>query len=187
MTEFDNFSVCNSFRTDVKGKGKLAEEDFINYFYNNPKNNGKTLHDVRNNPLYQYIDIDFIIDNDGFETLPNIDEVIYNKSRFIKIEVKYNGCALNTGKYAFEVISHSNLGWGVNTKCDYLYTLFGQNNSDGSYTPLKRGIIDFKEWKKFIRNKNNYRKVNYNKGENVIVDFLTDINDMIKNGILIFV
>ena len=36
----------NSFDTDVKGKGKFAEDDFIKYFYKNPKNSDKKLYDV---------------------------------------------------------------------------------------------------------------------------------------------
>lgn len=187
MVELENFSICNNFKTDNKGKGKLAEDDFIEYFYSNPKNNNKSLHKVTDNPDYQDVDIDFIIDNEGGKDLLDFQTVINNTERFTKVEVKYSGPALRTGKLAFEMISHSNFGWGYITKCDYIYTLFGENNPDGSYHAVKRGIIDFKKWESFIKDKKNRREIYVNKGENIIVNIMTYLNDMEKKGVLKFI
>ena len=187
MVTLENFSVVNSFKTDCKGKGEYAENDFINYFNNNPKNNGKTLHDVRKIPEYQKVDIDFVIDNNGEEILPDISSVFANKERYVKIEVKYSGPALRTGKFAYEVISHSRRGWAVKTQCDYIYVVFGEENSNGSFLTKKRGIIDFHKWEDFIDDKSTVTEIYCNKGENIIINILTYLKDMEEKKVLVFV
>jgi hypothetical protein len=187
MVELDNFSVSNNFRTDVKGKGKFAENDFINYFNNNPQNRHKKLFDVRENKDYQDNDIDFVIDNEGGNELPDVDTVFSNKKRFIKVEVKYSGPAYKTRRYAFEMISHSNFGWGYKTKCDYIYTTLIRDYKKDPYDIAARGIIDFKKWEKFISDRNNRREIYVNKDENIIVNIMTYLDDMEKNGIISYV
>ena len=187
MVELDSFSVSNTFSTDVKGKGKFAEEDFIEYFNNNPKNVNKTLFDVREKDDYQDIDIDFVIDNEGGNILPDIETVFSNKQRYVKVEVKYSGPAYKTGKYAFEMISHSNFGWGYKTKCDYIYTTLIRDYKKDPYDIAARGIIDFKKWEIFIKDRKNCREIYYNKGENIIVNIMTYLQDMEKNGIINYI
>ena len=181
----------NSFNTDVKGKGKFAEDDFIKYFNSNPKNSSKKLYDVRDVHEYQKKDIDFVIDNLGEGVLPDINTVFANPERFKKVEVKYNGPALKTGRYAYEVISHGRPGWAAISECDFVYTVFGEQIGN-SYRVVKRGIIFFKRWKKYIEdNKNNpellsdYKPKVYsmrNEEENIL-NYLTQLEDMEKERI----
>lgn len=180
----DKFSVVNTFGTDLKGKGEFAEEDFIKYFYSNPKNKGKILHDVRDKTEYHNVDIDFVIDNQGLNILPDINIVLTDKKRFTTIEVKYSGPALNTGNLAYELVSHSRLGWGAITKCDFLYIVFGDKNT---ICAKKRGIINLDEWKKFINDRSNYTKVYINNSENTIVNILTKLDEMEKKGVLTYI
>lgn len=188
MVVLEEFSICNNFKTDCKGKGEFAENDFINYFYSNPNNKGKKLFDVREIKEYQDIDVDFIIDNNGnYLTLPDFNTVLYNKEQFLKIEVKYNSPAIKTGKFAFEMISHSNFVWGFKTKCDYIYVVFGKEEPKGIFNVLKRGIIDFEKWKDFISDRNNYREIYFNKDENIIVNIMTYLKDMKNKKVLNYI
>lgn len=187
MVTLEEFSVKNSFSTDCKGKGKFAENDFIHYFNSNHKNQDKFLHDVRENPEYQKIDIDFVIDNDGNNKLPDIKTVFLNEKRFIKVEVKYSGPALRTGKIAYEVVSHSRRGWACKTKCDYIYTVFGEDDGNNSFIVKKRGLIHFPSWEEFIDDKTNRTETYCNKGENVIVNIMTYLDDMEKKGVLKYI
>jgi hypothetical protein len=180
----DNFSVVNTFKTDIKGKGKFAEEDFIAYFNSNDKNKGKYLHDVRDKAEYHNVDIDFVIDNEGSNILPDINTVFQNQKRYIKIEVKYSGPALNTGNLAFEMISHSRFGWGFKTKCDYMYFVFGDKNE---ICCKKRGIINLQKWINYINDKSNYTEVYFNRGENIIVNIMTKLDDMENKGVINYV
>ena len=189
------FRERNSFDTDVKGKGKFAEDDFIKYFYGNPKNRGKKLYDVRDVREYQKKDIDFVIDNMGEDVLPEIDIVFANPERFKKVEVKYNGPALKTGRYAYEVISHGRPGWAVISECDFVYTVFGEQIGN-SYRVVRRGIIYFQKWKKYVEdNKNNVELLSDNKPkvykmrneEENILNYLTQLDDMEKEGIFRFI
>ena len=184
----------NSFDTDVKGKGKFAEDDFIKYFYKNPKNSDKKLYDVRDVREYQKKDIDFVIDNLGEDMLPDINTVFAHPERFKKVEVKYNGPALRTGRYAYEVISHGRPGWAKISECDFVYTVFGEQIGN-TYRVVKRGIIYFQKWKKYIEDNmdktellSDYKPKVYkmrNEEENIL-NYLTQLEDMEKEGIFRF-
>lgn len=195
MVVLDNFKTVNTFSVDCNGKGKCAENDFIQYFHSNPKNQNKTLFDVRMNKEYQIIDVDFVIDNEGGEILCDINEVLMNPKRYLKIEVKYSGAALkknkplHRAKMAFEMISHSYFGWGMICQCDYMYmTLgYGEKQNDGSYDIIKRCIIDFKKWKEAIRSKNIETDVYFNQDEGKIVNIMTYLDEMEKKGILMYI
>lgn len=183
----DSFKTKNSFSVDCNGKGKFAENVFLEYFFKNEKNANKTLFDVRNNKEYQEVDIDFVIDNEGGSELPTIDDVFYKKNRFIKVEVKYNGPALKSGKIAFEVVSHSRRGWGCTSRCDYMFVVFGEDESVDKYKVKKIGMIDFKKWTKFIDNKSNKTETYVNEDENKIVNIMTYLKDMEKDKVLTFI
>lgn len=184
MIELDGFSIKNHFKTDVKGKGKFAENDFIEYFNSKDKNKDKTLLDVRELPEYQKIDVDFIIDNDNGSDIPSVKEAIFNGERYLKIEVKFNSPALRTGKIAFEVVSHSSRGWGMTSQCDYFYVVFGDEIGKNKYDIKKRALISLNRWKDFIDDKQNRRELYYNKDENGIVNIMTYLDDMERKNVL---
>jgi hypothetical protein len=186
----------NSFSTDVDGKGKFAENDFIKYFNNNPKNSSKKLFDVSGIREYQKKDIDFVIDNMGEDVLPDINTVFANPDRYKKVEVKYNGPALRTGRYAYEFISHGRPGWAAISECDFVYTVFGEEIGYKSYRVVKRGIIYFQKWKKYVED--NLDKTELlsdrkpkvykmrNEEENIL-NYLTQLEDMEKEGIFRYI
>lgn len=191
------FKERNSFKEDSEGKGKFAEDDFVKFFYSRQKNRGKILFNVSKVKEYQNIDIDFIIDNMGENELPDIDTVLANPERYTKVEVKYNGPALSSRRYAFEVISHGKPGWGKISKCDYIYTVFGEKiENTKTYRVVERGIIYFEKWKEYIENNKNSTellsdrrpKVYQMKSEDEnILNYLTQLEDMEKEGILRYV
>ena len=187
MVVLDKFSISNTFSKDVKGKGEYAEKDFLEYFFSNPKNDSKTLHDVREVAEYQKLDIDFVVDNEGGSVLPDIREVFSNKSRYMKIEVKYSGPALRTGKFAFEMVSHSRFGWGFNCKCDFMYVVFGEEYEKNKFKTIKRGLINFQKWIEFIRDKSNFTEVYYNNDENIIVNIMTRLSEMVQKYVLKYI
>lgn len=179
------YRVANTFREDYKGKGQYGEEDFITFFHSRPKNKNKTLFDVRHIPYYQKNDIDFVIDNMGGECLPSVETVFNEKERYIKIEVKFNTPALKTGNIAFETVSHGRKGWGEISKCDYVYFVFGEEVDKNKFITKKRGIIKFKEWYDYIKQKETPKKRFVNVEEN-IVDILVKIEELEKRNIFHF-
>ena len=182
MKIIDKARVQNSFKIDCEGKGAFAEEVFLKYFSNNPKNKGKKLHDVRYKREYQNIDTDFIIDNDNCDVLPDFETVLSDTNRFIKVEVKYNTPALKTGKIAYEINSHGRDGWAKKTKCDYIFNVFGEEKN-GEYCVIKIGIIDFPKWKECIE-KGIIKTEKYHITSENITNILTYLNEMEKKGIL---
>lgn len=192
-----SFKERNSFKEDSEGKGKFAEDDFVKFFYSRQKNRGKTLFDVSKERVYQKKDIDFVIDNMGENKLPDINTVFANPERYTKVEVKYNGPALDSGRYAFEIVSHGNPGWGTFCECDYIYTVFGKEiGNTKTYRVVKRGITYFKKWKKYIEdNKNSTELLSDHKpkvyqinGEDEnILNYLTQLEDMEKEGIFRYI
>lgn len=168
---------------DIKTFGKCAEDDFIKRFYDNPSNKDKTLFDVRNIKEYQNIDVDFIIDKNGENEINDTFETIISNKRYIKVEVKYNSVALETGYLAYESISHGSLGWGDITKCDIIYQVFAERDT---LKITKRAWIFMSKWKEYLANRNNKKKLSIIKNED-IVDLLCDINDMEKKGVLKYI
>ena len=171
------------FESDNAKFGKLAEDDFIRNFNNNPRNKEKTLFDVRDKKEYQKIDVDFVIDNDGGTELPNIEEVLSNTERYRKIEVKYNSRALDTGWITFEVYSHKNAGWGLFTKSDLLYIVF--TNPYGEII-LERAWIYMDKWKEYAFNRETKTRPNWIENEKVF-DILHELGDMKNKGIIYFI
>lgn len=184
MAVLEKTSRKPNFKKDLND-GKISEKDFIEWFTSKPQNVGKKIFDVSDIKEYQLIDIDFVIDNEYGDSLPELDIVLSERKRYKKIEVKSDGRALDTGNLPFEIISHGNFGWSIITKCDYVYCTFVERNTTNI---IKRCMIDMKKWKEFVilnANRNNL-KINQIKDEN-ITDFLCKVEDMIECGILFFV
>lgn len=85
------------------------------------------------------------------------------------------------------MVSHSRRGWACKTQCDYIYVVFGEENTDGSFVVKKRGLIDFPKWGDFIDDKNNRTETYCNKGENGIVNIMTYLDDMENKGVLKYI
>lgn len=183
----NQFSICNSFQTDVEDKGKFAENDFINLFHKKMnKKNDKTLFDVRKVQEYRDRDIDFVIDMMCGNELPDIETIFANPSRYKKIEVKYNGPAYNSRKLAYEMISHSGFGWGFITECDYIYFAFARDHKENPYDIAERGWVKLKDWQNYIKSLKRWEreKCYLNSGENGIANIMTNLDDMAKKGII---
>lgn len=172
-----------NYYKDIKTFGKCAEDDFISHFYDNPSNNNKTLFDVRNIKQYQNVDIDFIIDKNGDNEINETFENVLINNRYVKVEVKYNSVALETGYLAYESISHGSLGWGDVTKCDLIYQVFTERDS---LKIVKRAWIYMNKWKNYLADRNNKKKLSIIKNED-IVDLLCDLYDMENKGVLKFI
>lgn len=183
----NQFSICNSFQTDVEDKGKFAENDFINLFHKKiNKKNDKTLFDVSGVGEYRERDIDFVIDCEGGQQLPDIYTVFANPMRYKKVEVKYFGPAYKTGKIAYEMISHSGFGWGFITECDYIYAVLAKDHKQNPYDIAKRGWIKLKDWQNYIKSLKRWEreKCYFNSGENGIANIMTRLDDMEKKGVI---
>lgn len=184
------FSVCNSFDEDEKTKGKFGEKDFIKFFNKklNP-NHDKTLFDVSGVQEYRDVDIDFIIDMECGNVLPDIDTVFSKPDRYKKIEAKYNGPAYQSGKLAYEMISHSGFGWGFITRCDYFYFVLARDYKNDPWDIAKRVWIKRSDWINYIKNTPRYKreKCYFNSGEYGIGNIMTSLSDMEKKGILKYV
>lgn len=180
-----NYAVHNDFKTDLEVKGKFAEEDFINFFYSRRKNKGKIIFDVRQVTDYKEIDVDFVVDNLGGMELPILKEVNYHDERYIKVEAKFDGKGLTSGNLPYEMVSHSKPGWAAFSECNYLYFALCEetNNPNERFIVRKRALVDFKKWKKFLRKQNN-NKMTINEDEKVVIDFLTKMDVLEREGIL---
>ena len=184
MGKIERTERAPNFHKDVR-ESKFAEKDFENMFYSNPKNQGKTLFDVTDVPQYRVIDVDYIIDNEGGNELGTLYDVLTNKKRYVKVEVKANGCALSTGRYAFEFNSHGKLGWGIVTQCDLIYTVLVQKNTSNI---IRRAWIKMPEWKRYVTDSNNRDAmcINHILNENV-TDVLCQMSDMERKGVLLYI
>ena len=167
-----------NYPVDLK-YGKIGEKDFENHFEKCNKN-GYSIFDVREFKEYQKIDIDYVIDIKGEKQLPPVEDVL-KEDRYIKIEVKLDSRANDTGNIPYEMISHSSSGWCVTTKSDYVYIVLVEK--DG-VNIIKRGWINMKRWHEFCANRNCNKKISYIVSENGIVDLLCKMSDLENNGVL---
>lgn len=160
--------------------GKIGENDFEKNICKKIKDKGYSVFDVREEKKYQECDIDYIIDKKGGDLIPPFNEVITNE-RYQKIEVKLDSRGINTGNFPYELVSHSNSGWCVTTKCDYVYLVLTEK--DGSEIK-KRAWIDMNKWHEYCANRKNKKKLSFIKSENGIVDLLCNMDDMNNKGVL---
>jgi hypothetical protein len=172
------------------GKGRFAEEDFMNIVYTLPQYKNTTVYDVRYFKEYQDIDIDFVIDKyNKNDELPDINNVIHNKDRYELIEVKFNSPAIQTGYLAFELISHARPGWGALSKCDTMYFVFGDiiSEENNLYTIKKRGLINFEKWKLLLRTINPKPKLMGTDTEGGIRNLSIPLATLENNGVIKYI
>ena len=159
--------------------GKVAEADFETVIVPKVMDKGYNVFDVRDFPEYQKKDVDYVIDTEGAESLPSIKEVISNR-RYIKIEVKLDSRGLETGNFPYELESHSNAGWCVVTKCDYIYLALTERDKD---TILKRCWINKEKWDDYCANRSIKKRTSRIEDES-ITDLLCNMSDMERSGVL---
>lgn len=149
----------NKFQKDLK-VGKTGEDVVLDFL----KVNGSTKNvlDVREDKLFQELDIDFI------------QETLYSELR--KIEVKTDTLAHKTGNLAYEHTSnkyYNTLGCFEKTKADYIFYYLSEIKS--VY------ILKVSELRNYVRlNKNRLREVSM--GDSAL-GYLIKLEDLIKNEI----
>lgn len=149
----------NKFQKDLK-VGKAGEDVVLDFL----KVNGSTKNvlDVREDKLFQELDIDFI------------QETLYSELR--KIEVKTDTLAHKTGNLAYEHTSnkyYNTLGCFEKTKADYIFYYLSEIKS--VY------ILKVSELRNYVRlNKNRLREVSM--GDSAL-GYLIKLEDLIKNEI----
>jgi len=178
MNEVEQTKRRPDFRKDIR-YGKIAESDFMDNIAPMFRNKGYTVFDVSDIREYQLVDIDYIIDTNGYTKLLEFDTVMKD-NYYKKVEVKLDSIALTTGNIPYETISHTNLGWSVITKCDICYMCLSERDSENI---IKRAWIDMGKWTAFCKNTKTQKKLSFIKDEN-IVDLLCKIKDLEKEGIL---
>lgn len=115
--------------------------------------------DVRKDPWFQKIDIDFIRET--------------NKGMFHKYEVKTDRQAHETGNFVFETKSNSNVGCLARSRADYVYYYLSETGA--AY------LVIMPELRKYISN-NNFKE--YVMGDNAR-GYLIPIADLVRNNIAV--
>lgn len=173
-----------SFGSDVLSYGKVGERFFVNFHGPQFIQNGYKIYDVSNVPFWQKIDVDFVITKSENEISNDWDCV--NNPAFTKIEVKVDTRAHDTGNLPYEVISHGNFGWSINTHADKVFmVLCNDGFQDGKLYAYEEYLIDMKKWKDFgSYGSNSFRRPNAIYNEE-IYDFLHKIDELKKEGVII--
>ena len=161
--------------------GKVGEIDFLDVVKHHKCFKNLKCFDVREVREYQHVDIDFVLVDVSYKSdeLPDIKEVIKNDF-FKKVEVKLDSVATSTGRLPYEVVSHGHAGWCDITKCDIVYLVLTERDSD---IIVKRAIVDMNKWREYCGDRKNKKKVSFLQKEE-IVDLLCDLEDMRNKGVL---
>ena len=125
------------FNSDVEKYGTWGENLFIETYRPKFENKGYTAFNVTKNPEYQIIDIDYVIAKHGKrEEKSQLEEIPYNindvlsLNDFEKVEVKVDTRTIDTGNVPYEMVSHSQLGWCLRTKCDKVFFIIAKEEGD---------------------------------------------------------
>lgn len=174
-----------NFSADVYTYGKVGERYFLNKYGKGFASKGYTIYDVSSIPFWQKIDIDFVISKSD-KPLMSTWECVMDKA-FTKIEVKVDTRAHDTGNLPYEVISHGNFGWSINTHADKVLMILCKDGfNNGMLYAYEEYLIDMKKWKEFASYaSNSFRsKPNAIYGEE-IYDFLHKIEEMKSVGVIV--
>lgn len=183
MGVVDSTNRMPSYMNDIEKYGTGGESLFLSIENEKITNKGYKVFDVTKDIDYQYADVDFVISMDGnIDSLPDFETVLNGKS-FIKVEVKVDTRAIDTGNLPYECISHKSLGWSVITKSDFVYMILCDEH-DGELIAKSVMWIDMNKWHDFVKNRRIEKKVNYIRNE-AIVDLLCKINDMRNYKVII--
>lgn len=179
-----------NFESDVERYGTWGEALFRDTYTKSFNKKGYRLYDVTKDPHFQFRDIDFIVAKSsfqpdyygGFDNGMN-DEIMASPD-FEKVEVKVDTCTIDTGNAPYEMVSHSQLGWCLRTKCDKVFFIIAKEEGE-NLTPLKGLWLDMNKWHDFIADKDTIKRPNYISSEDGIFDLLCKVDDLRSYGVVI--
>lgn len=188
------------FKSDIDRYGTWGETLFSETYAKTFSKRGYGLYNVTKDPFFQVRDIDFVVaksplyeeDYDGLDNdkqFPDewddsMNEVVMISSDFEKVEVKVDTRTIDTGNIPYEMVSHSQLGWCLATKCDKVFFIIAREEGE-NLTPLKGLWLDMEKWRDFIADKKTKKKCNFIRSENGIFDLLCKVDDLQKYGVII--
>ena len=100
------------------------------------------------------------------------------------MEVKVDTRTIDTGNIPYEMVSHSQLGWCLVTKCDKVFFIIAKEEGE-NLTPLKGLWLDMNKWREFIADKSTKKRPNFIRSENGIFDLLCKVDDLQAYGVII--
>lgn len=134
---------------------KIGEEAFRKILLRSPK--VEKFVDVRDNEVFQDLDIDFIgYYQTNITTGQTVTEIFDEEPKLTAaktFDVKTDTMILKTGNAAFEVLTHGKLGSGYSSKAEY----FVYCGVEGE-TVKKAWLIERERWKKYV-DAHNFRRV----------------------------
>ena len=179
------------FNSDVEKYGTWGENLFIETYRPKFEKKGYTAFNVTKNPEYQVIDIDYVIAKHGKrEEKSQLEEIPYNindvlsLNDFEKVEVKVDTRTIDTGNVPYEMVSHSQLGWCLRTKCDKVFFIIVREEND-TVTPVKALWLDMRKWHEFVADKATKKRCNFIRSENGIFDLLCKADDLKAYGVVV--
>lgn len=188
------------FKNDVERYGTWGEDLFAKTYSGIFEKRNYGLYNVSKDPFFQVRDIDFVIakkslypenydglDNNKMfpEEIPDeLKEMCLTSDFFEKIEVKVDTRTIDTGNVPYEMISHSQLGWCLVTKCDKVFFIVAREN-EGNLEPIQGLWLDMNKWREFIADKSQKKRCNFIRSENGIADLLCKLEDLREYGVVL--
>ena len=180
--------------------GKIGENLLKKILSSSPKT--KRVIDVSNEYVFQLIDVDFVqITEDSLNgspyTMEDVKRNLIGKWRknsfFVLYEVKTDTVSFTSRNVVYEFISHDKSGCAANSRADYFFYVFIDENLE-----IKEAwLITVKKWREYIReNHNNQVRMKdlhkggialneFNKFDDKVLNVLTNIDVMEKEKIAI--
>ena len=188
------------FKSDIDKYGTWGETLFRDAYAKTFRKKGYGLYNVTKDPYFQVRDIDFVVakrslypeDYDGLDNdkmFPDyldedMNDEIMSSPDFEKVEVKVDTRTIDTGNIPYEMVSHSQLGWCLVTKCDKVFFIIAKEEGE-NLTPLKGLWLDMNKWREFIADKSTKKRPNFIRSENGIFDLLCKVDDLQAYGVII--
>ena len=188
------------FKADIDTYGTWGESLFTDTYLKAFTDKKYGVYNVTKDPFFQSVDIDFVIakkpwfgmDYDGLDNdklypdeLPFPDPAsVLDNPMFENVEVKVDTRTIDTGNIPYEVISHSQVGWCLVTRCDKVFLIIARENEEG-LKPVKGLWLDMKKWNKYIYDRTTKKRCNFIKSENGIADLLCKVDDLREYGVIV--
>lgn len=139
----ETYRKPSDVNTDDGTYGRVAEELFKKIVVPKKAKIGWTLFDVTGEKQYQNISVDYVFSKNGREFLPNIDEVLSNRSEYVLIECKCDTWSWRTRNLYWEHKNKGKEGWSEKMMCDYLFYAHPQKDEEnGTYEERTNKMIE---------------------------------------------